>query len=69
MHLLEYIGWDIHLDRSGVLNSCIGVGDYNEPYLLCQPLLPLPGSTLGLTRPKPSGNLPRYIPPQTPAYP
>jgi hypothetical protein len=33
-----------------VLNSCIGVSDYNEQYSLCQPLLPSPLSTLGLTR-------------------
>jgi hypothetical protein len=33
-----------------VLNSCIGVSDYNEPYSLCQPLLPSPLLTLGLTR-------------------
>jgi hypothetical protein len=33
-----------------VLNSCIRVSDYNEQYSLCQPLLPLPLLTLGLTR-------------------
>ena len=33
-----------------MLNSCIGVSDYNELYSLCQPLLPSPQSTLGLTR-------------------
>ena len=33
-----------------MLNSCIGVSDYNEQYSLCQPLLPSPLSTLGLTR-------------------
>jgi len=38
-----------------MLNSCIEVSDYNEPYSLCQPLLPSPQSTLGLTRAKPSG--------------
>jgi hypothetical protein len=38
-----------------VLNSCIEVSDYNEPYSLCQPLLPSPMSTLGLTRAKPFG--------------
>jgi hypothetical protein len=38
-----------------VLNSCIEVSDYNEPYSLCQPLLPSPVSTLGLTRAKPFG--------------
>jgi hypothetical protein len=38
-----------------VLNSCIEVSDYNEPYSLCQPLLPSPLSTLGLTRAKPFG--------------
>jgi hypothetical protein len=37
-----------------VLNSCIGVSNYNEPYLLRQPFLPLPESTLGLTRPNPA---------------
>jgi hypothetical protein len=40
---------------SFVLNSCIEVSDYNEPYSLCQPLLPSPVSTLGLTRAKPFG--------------
>ena len=48
----------LSLDRSLVLNSCIEVSDYNEPYSLCQPLLPSPQSTLGLTRAKPSGILP-----------
>jgi hypothetical protein len=38
-----------------VLNLCIEVSDYNEPYSLCQPLLPSPVSTLGLTRAKPFG--------------
>jgi hypothetical protein len=38
-----------------MLNSCIEVSDYNEPYLLCQPLLLLPLLTLGLTRAKPFG--------------
>ena len=33
-----------------MLNSCIEVSDYNEPYSLCQTLLPSPLSTLGLTR-------------------
>jgi hypothetical protein len=43
-----------------VLNSCIEVSDYNEPYSLCQPLLPSPVSTLGLTRSTPSAFQPRY---------
>ena len=38
-----------------MLNSCIEVSDYNEPYSLCSPLLPSPQSTLGLTLAKPSG--------------
>jgi len=38
-----------------VLNSCIEVSDYIEPYSLCQTLLPPPQSTLGSTRAKPSG--------------
>jgi hypothetical protein len=33
-----------------VLNSCIGVSDYNEQHSLCQPLLPSPESPFGLTR-------------------
>ena len=33
-----------------MLDSCIGVSDYNEQYLLCQPLFPSPLSSLGLTR-------------------
>jgi hypothetical protein len=33
-----------------VLNSCIGVSDYNKQYSLCRPLLPSPLPTLGLTR-------------------
>jgi hypothetical protein len=36
--------------RSLVLNSCIGVSGYNEPYSLCEPLLLSHLSTLGLTR-------------------
>ena len=35
-----YIERILSLDRSLVLNSCIEVSDYNEPYSLCQPLLP-----------------------------
>jgi hypothetical protein len=38
-----------------VLNSYIEVSDYNEPYSLCQPLLPSPLLTLSLTRAKPFG--------------
>jgi hypothetical protein len=41
-----------------VLNSCIEVSDYNEQYSLCQPLLPSPESTVGLTRAQLSGNPP-----------
>ena len=33
-----------------MLNSCIGVSDYNEPYSLCQPLFPSPVFTLGSPR-------------------
>ena len=51
-----YIGQLVSIfHRSLVLNSCIKVSDYNKPYSLCQPLLPLPLSTLGLTRAKPFG--------------
>jgi hypothetical protein len=41
-HLLSYIGRDILLVRSCVLNSCIEVSNYNEPYSLCQPPSSLP---------------------------
>jgi hypothetical protein len=41
-YLLRYIGRDILLVRSCVLNLCIEVSDYNESYSLCQPPSSLP---------------------------